>query len=622
MKRSSIIIILLTVPLFIGVGVLGPTPAAAWGHDTHRFILSESLNDISNSTWRNVFEFYAPELLSGCVLPDVAWQDWDNHLYYPETGEYTAPDAAKTYFDYTVANFSMDNWVDGFVALGVMTHYFSDPCIPVHTGDYWDGHSGYETDINNHLDDFILEETSEVEIQNISQLVVDCATYSHQYYDEIVSAYPSEESTAIMTNPSIKSITEDCLSMAINGCVSLFYTIIQDFEPPDISTEITHVALVDYAHNNDYIDVAGQDQLSTLNLTLFRNGFELRKQTSAISAMDLIGVDLLIITCALEAYSSSELSAISTWAQSGNNTLIITGRGDYSTYVDIARTNSVLEALGSDIRVNDDNVYMDGTYQPFYNDLTNILQSEDSNGLTENVESLTFFSPSSLYFINDSAPMPIIYADKTAYQTDQNSPEISVVYDDVQDGKFGNQIILAAIEEIGNLRLIVTGTTFFSNFDYEKSAEFDNIVFLENILDWGKCNRILRNVQLVDEVGPRIGMLTTTATEPISEGSATFSVTISDPSGVLNASLEYDLNGRTYSYLMTLDNNQYTVTMPNPGAEVNIRVISFDVENNKAIRGEYVFNWSASMPIEFIFILLGIIAVAGITVALLFIKTR
>ncbi|TXT57575.1 MAG: hypothetical protein BAJATHORv1_10277 [Candidatus Thorarchaeota archaeon] len=623
MKRTSTILIILIIPLFVGVFITGQTPTAAWGLNTHQFIVSEAMSEISNDTWAEVFEYYSPEILSGCTLPDTAWQDWDNHLYYPETGEYNAPNAAKLYYDYALANFSAENWVDGFVAVGVMTHYFSDPCIPIHTGPNWPGHSGYERDINEHLNDLTLIESEETEVENVSQMVVDAATYSHQYYDTVVEAYDDDDSRVLMSDTEIKTLTEECLSMAINGCLSLFYTLSQEVEAPDITIELTHVAVVDYAHNNDYIDYAGEDELSALNQSLAREGFEMRKQTTAFTSGDLTDAELLIITCALEEYSSSELSAISSWASSGNKTLIITGRGDYSEYVEVARSNQILEEIGSDIRINDDNVYMEGTYQPFYNDLTEIPSSTDTVGLTEDVDAVTFFSPTSLYFLDDDAPLPIIYADASGYQTNQNPPAISVIYDDQMDGKYGDQIILGAAEEIGSFRLVVTGTTFFSNFDYQKSVNFDNIVLLENILEWAKGIRLIDTIPLVDEVGPRIGELTTTTQQPISEEMATFTASVSDPSGVKNVSVEYVLNGITHTFAMTGSDGQYTVDIPNPGTTVNLRVVAYDNDNNYAIRGDFAVIWERSGGIDPLLIaIIGIAAVVGIVVVVILIKMR
>ncbi len=128
------LLLLSTVPPMIILPLANT--AEAWGLTTHMFMVSEAINGISDTDWAEVFEYYSPEILQGSTTPDQAWQDWDNHLYYPETGEYNAPKAAATWYEYAYANFTAGNWEEGFFAAGVMSHYASDPHIPVHTDSH------------------------------------------------------------------------------------------------------------------------------------------------------------------------------------------------------------------------------------------------------------------------------------------------------------------------------------------------------------------------------------------------------------------------------------------------------------------------------------------------------
>ncbi|MHA2026978.1 MAG: zinc dependent phospholipase C family protein, partial [Candidatus Thorarchaeota archaeon] len=156
MRKQWLIMALLLVPL-VSVAVVFPTarPVEAWGLSTHQFIVSEAYSSVSNASWAEAFQYYSPELLSGSTAPDSAWQDWDNHLYYPETGEHGAPAAAQRWYDFAVANFTAETWEDGFFALGVASHYMVDPAICVHTDQagspeaptFFEGHSAYEGDI-------------------------------------------------------------------------------------------------------------------------------------------------------------------------------------------------------------------------------------------------------------------------------------------------------------------------------------------------------------------------------------------------------------------------------------------------------------------------------------------
>jgi hypothetical protein len=610
-------------------------PTMAWGLSTHTFMVSEAMEAITNESWYDAFELYSPEVLSGCTTPDQAWQDWDNHLYYPETGNQSAPQAAQHWFDMAKANFTAGQWVDGFFAAGVMTHYFADPCIPVHTDEFWPGHTGYEHDINENLETLTLESPSEILVDNVSQYVIDCATYSHQFYDDIYAAYEDEESRAL-DNATIKALTEDCLSMAINGCLRLFYTLQQYAEPPDTSLTYEYRALIDYAHGNDYIDDEGESQLTSLEQTLEREGFNTSRQTEPFSAETLNGIDLVVITCAHDSYTSTELSALASWAASGNHSLLLTSRGDFSTYTDITQMNAILTELGALIRGNHDNVYMEGTYQPWYNDLTSVPDAEDTLDLTENVTSLTLFSPTSLYFLDENPVLPLAFADVTGYQTDQTDPAMAVKYDTVQDGEYGNQIPLVAVEEVGSLRLLVSGTTFFSNFDYGKTS-FDNVNLLKNFLEWAMEDREVRQIGDVDEIGPRIS--DPEFSYDTAEAAYLMEITVTDVSSIDSVVVEFETTEGTDQFALTLDSGDlYSAQVPADATDSEyLKVTATDAEGNAAVR---VFSDTGmttttttttstttstspppGLPIEMI-VIVGVTALAVIVVIFLVMKRR
>jgi hypothetical protein len=595
MKRSRLVLTILLVSLVpLAITLPHAAPVEAWGLTTHMYIVSEAMDALSNASWAAAFDYYAPELLAGSTTPDQAWQDWDNHLYYPETGEHNAPWAAQMWYDYARDNFSADQWEEGFFALGVMSHYFADPNIPVHTDDNWPGHGGYEADINENLGSLNHTTPSEVLIANVTDFVIQSAVFSHQYYDTIFAAYEDENSRA-MNNPTIKSITETCLSRAINGTLCLYYSIIQGINAPDTTYTFDYIALVDYAHTNDYIDYSGDSALLAINQTLARNHFEMRQQTTAFTAGALTDVDLLIVTCGLDAYTTDELTAITNWASSGNKSIMLTARGDFSEYVDNARPNQILQAIGSDIRVNDDNVYMEGTYNPWYNDLYDIPYPNETLGLTLGVGSLTLFSPTSLYFLDEGPTLPIVWADPSGYQTDQIAPAPVVVYDDTIDGVNGEQIPLIAIEEIGQLRVFVAGTTFFSDFDYGKSAIFSNVQLVENFIDWAIGNRSEDNIADVDEMGPIIADLEWTPASPDQGQTVTVTATITDTAGVSAVWVEYDAGDGTATLTMLATGDVYSVELAGVvNGSLTFSVYANDTEGNVAVRGVYDVQWTSS----------------------------
>lgn len=633
MKRYKVLLCVLLLS-FVPITITLPSaqPASAWGLTTHMYIVDTAVNTITNSSWLEAFQYYLPELITGSTTPDQVWQDWENHLYYPETGEYNAPWAAAQWFEFARNNFTAGNWEEGFFAAGVLTHYFSDPCIPVHTDSYWPGHPGYEKDINENLGSLEIDDPTETIVENVTGLVIQNAEYSHQFYDTIVDHYDDEDSRAL-DDPEIKELTENCLYKAVDGVLSLFYTLTDSISAPDITITYDYVALIDHAHTNDYIDYQDEDQLSSIEQTLERNHYELRKQTTAVTTEDLSDVDLFIATCALDEYTSSELTAISNWASTGNKSMILTGRGDFSEYVDNAKPNQILEAIGSDIRINDDNVYMLGTYQLWYNDIYDIPEPQNTNDLTYGVSALTLFSPTSLYFIDENPILPIIYGEESAYQTDQNAPAPEVIYDDTDDGLYGEQIPLVAVEEIGDLRLLVAGTTFFSNYDYGKTAIFSNIQLLENFIDWSITNRSTENISNEDEVGPRIKDISWTPENPDGGNTVTIHAEITDPYGVNSVKLNYTTDSTSVELDMSATGDEYSVEIPDvTSGNLTFSIIATDANANTAIRAYFDISWGAGTGTTdtvpppnqtmLIFIGVGIAVVAVVIVVVILLKRR
>ncbi|TFF66893.1 hypothetical protein EU520_01780, partial [Candidatus Thorarchaeota archaeon] len=254
MKKRWVVLALLLMSV-VPAAIVFPTAmeADAWGLATHMFMVNECIDGITNQSWAEAFDYYSPELIQGSTTPDQVWQDWDNHLYYPDYGNGTAPQASERWYQFARDNFTLGNWEDGFFAAGVMSHYSSDPCIPVHTGPNWPGHSAYEGDINYHLGNLTLGTPSESTVDNVSQLVIDSAVYSHQYYDYIYDAYPQSDSEAIEANATVKALTESCLTMAINNTLRLFYSLTVGINAPDVTVTYDYVAVFDFAHENDYV---------------------------------------------------------------------------------------------------------------------------------------------------------------------------------------------------------------------------------------------------------------------------------------------------------------------------------------------------------------------------------
>jgi len=145
------------------------------------------------------------------------------------------------------------------------------------------------------------------------------------------------------------------------------------------------------------------------------------------------------------------------------------------------------------------------------------------------------------------------------------------------------------VEEIGDLRVIVAGTTFFSNYDYGKSLQFNNILLMENFLDWATGNRSTRNIPDVDEIGPRIGDVEWNPALPEPGELVNVTCTVTDPGGVRNVSLVYN----SVSINMThIGGDVYEAQILDiTDGSLDIGVLAYDNDANSAIRESFTIAW-------------------------------
>lgn len=84
--------------------------------------------------WRDCFLAYSDAYLKGAKAPDDEFKDFKNHvLHVRENNWGGAPQAATTWYAKTVAALRTLQWREAAYAAGVLSHYYSDPIMPLHT---------------------------------------------------------------------------------------------------------------------------------------------------------------------------------------------------------------------------------------------------------------------------------------------------------------------------------------------------------------------------------------------------------------------------------------------------------------------------------------------------------
>ena len=310
------------------------------------------------------------------------------------------------------------------------------------------------------------------EITNTTEFIIDCATHAYSYYWTIRDAYPdSFTSGVIETNATIKAITEEQLGRATGAIYAVWNYTLSTITPPEI-TETPDIAkvLIDRAHENDY---ASDDLLTSFYDTLDRDVLNVVYNYEEFNTTVLAGVDLVVITAPVTTtpFTPSELTALTNWYNAGGH-ILLSSRGDYTYDVNFEAMNELLTSLGSDIRVNDDNLYTSPAdpeyYQDWYCYTGNYNLDPEIAYITENLtRRIQYFSPSSFYSETGSENVNwLMYGETYFYQADEASPAPAVIYDMVDDDTGGDIIPIAGVDVNGSSSLAVFGSTCWSNYDY------------------------------------------------------------------------------------------------------------------------------------------------------------
>lgn len=493
--KSSQMKVFLILGLFFLLVNANPRPVAGWGLISHQFIVEESMQELDDD-WKAVFNALISKFKSGSIYPDSLHGagDTPNHLYYPgnDSGT-TAPQAVERYYNYFVGNLSVGNYADAVFSAGVFGHYMADVNIPVHTDAYWDGHPAYETDINQQLANLVLGPIIiDTDIPDIKEYVKSAAASAHPYYDDIVNAYPDGTvSNVILTNSTIKTITENQITHAISNVASLLLKGIGEAVPPIIKVVAGSNALIDYAHGNDYATGSGSAtyKLGGYENFLISKGFSVTKNNDTFTTNLLKDYNFLVITAFETDFTTDELTAISNWLDSGKRSIFVTGRGDYQSYSHVG-INDLLNALGSSIRVNDDNVYTIASEPGFYKEhyvYTDVVTTPPGESYPNDAVVYHSYAPNSLYFEGSTSEVTVLVnGSKYDYQSEINAPLPAKIWDDTNDGEGGTAIPLVASEKLSgdDDRIVVFGATDFSDFSFGTSGFHDDEFFIPVFTKW------------------------------------------------------------------------------------------------------------------------------------------
>jgi Zinc dependent phospholipase C len=110
---------------------------AAHARGTHHFLALDALDKLaapSADTWQRLFYKHIAFFVDGAKAPDTAFKDFKNHVLHPRDGFWGgAPEQAETGYSELVTALRKQDWPAAAYNAGVLSHYCTDPCMPLHT---------------------------------------------------------------------------------------------------------------------------------------------------------------------------------------------------------------------------------------------------------------------------------------------------------------------------------------------------------------------------------------------------------------------------------------------------------------------------------------------------------
>jgi hypothetical protein len=111
---------------------------AARCSSTHHKLAIDALRHLRGhdaERWRNLFLKYHEAYLKGSKAPDKTFRDFKNHVIHVRENYWGgAVQAASQWFGRTVDALRRRDWEQAVFAAGVLSHYYTDPIQPFHTG--------------------------------------------------------------------------------------------------------------------------------------------------------------------------------------------------------------------------------------------------------------------------------------------------------------------------------------------------------------------------------------------------------------------------------------------------------------------------------------------------------
>lgn len=221
---------------------------ASAARSTHHKLALDALRHLrmpDAQAWMDVFLRYNASYLDGAKAPDTQFKDFKNHVLHVQDNYWGgAVAAAEKWYAKALAAMKSHDWEDAVYSTGVLSHYFSDPLMPLHTGQ-----SESEGPVHRAVEWSVCK--SYGELQHIldedqggyprwecptgddwlAQMVRRAADLANPHYDTVIDHYDLASGTRdplLGLDQTLKDVFAKCLGYAVIGMARIIERLIEE----------------------------------------------------------------------------------------------------------------------------------------------------------------------------------------------------------------------------------------------------------------------------------------------------------------------------------------------------------------------------------------------------------
>ena len=183
---------------------------AAHCKSTHHYFAIDALHEVPSARGKTLADMLLAnygDYLKGAKDPDNVFKDFENHVLHVRDGYWGgAAKTAEKWLEQTKKMLSAGNWKEASYAIGVLSHYFTDPFMPLHTAQSpretivhrpleWSVCRSYQSIFKMACEDSLLESFPIGTASNwLTDSILRGATMANRYYEPLMDDYDMKES--------------------------------------------------------------------------------------------------------------------------------------------------------------------------------------------------------------------------------------------------------------------------------------------------------------------------------------------------------------------------------------------------------------------------------------------